>query len=485
MALILQGATYNRAFLMVLSSNHLTGSSFGGVIVNIAKGGTQSWQLASGSAYVNAGGGGIYYLPLGVNDTNTLGDLAYWCTGTNVDDTNFIDQVVGFNPLVALSSTLVAGTYAVNLTGSINNIISNVTATIAGGTYNFNQVGSVSNVLQLAQGTITTPVTVSSGTISQVISLLGGTVNNVTNSIVSGTIAQNPLLIAGGTIGSIIGTVGSVTGAVGSVTGAVGSVTAAVSIAGGTYAVNLGGSVNSLVNNPSVSVGSVNVSQWAGGTITASGQVGYPFVIVSSGTITTPVSISAGTYAVNLTGSVNNVITSAPVGGGVNVTQWAGGTIVSPITVGIPLVNVTGGTVVNVINPVAVSGGTISGVLNPIGISSGTYAVNFGGSVNSIINSVNINSQQIYVKENAILNGFMFLMVSSTDHVTPATGLTITSQVSINGGSFNTTANSATEISNGVYTINLAAADTNGHTLMFLFSGSGADNRYIEIVTQP
>ena len=114
-----------------------------------------------------------------------------------------------------------------------------------------------------------------------------------------------------------------------------------------------------------------------------------------------------------------------------------------------------------------------------------TYtAILASGTINNVTGNVNIAAQQVFVKKNAALNGFMFLMLKSSDHVTPATGLTITSQVSLNGGAFGATANTATEISNGVYTINLAAADTNGNTLMYLFTGGTADNRYIEVITQ-
>lgn len=90
----------------------------------------------------------------------------------------------------------------------------------------------------------------------------------------------------------------------------------------------------------------------------------------------------------------------------------------------------------------------------------------------------------IKVKKNAALSGFTFYMVKSTDNVTPATGLTITGQVSIDGGAFAALTNSATEIGNGVYTINLAAADLNGDTITLKFTASGANPEIITIITQ-
>ena len=88
------------------------------------------------------------------------------------------------------------------------------------------------------------------------------------------------------------------------------------------------------------------------------------------------------------------------------------------------------------------------------------------------------------VKKNQALSNFAFLMISSTDHVTPKTGLTITAQRSLDGAAFASCANSATELSNGIYTINLAAADMNAGVVTLLFTATGADARYVTIVTQ-
>lgn len=89
----------------------------------------------------------------------------------------------------------------------------------------------------------------------------------------------------------------------------------------------------------------------------------------------------------------------------------------------------------------------------------------------------------IRIKKNTALANFMFLMVDSTDHVTPKTGLTITATMSIDGAAFASCANSATEVANGMYKINLAATDLNGDVITLRFTGTAADARLITIVT--
>ena len=113
--------------------------------------------------------------------------------------------------------------------------------------------------------------------------------------------------------------------------------------------------------------------------------------------------------------------------------------------------------------------------------SRSTYA---GGAVASVTAPVTITAGQLFIKKNTALANFEFLMVSSTDHITPKTGLTITAQRSIDGGAFAACANAATELSAGIYVINLNASDLNGSVITFKFSGTGADTRYLTMVTQ-
>lgn len=81
------------------------------------------------------------------------------------------------------------------------------------------------------------------------------------------------------------------------------------------------------------------------------------------------------------------------------------------------------------------------------------------------------------IPKNTAYNNFMFFMVLSSDHLTPATGKSISASRSLDGGAFAACANPVTEVSNGWYKINLDASDLNGDTVAFIFEASGCDNR--------
>jgi hypothetical protein len=89
------------------------------------------------------------------------------------------------------------------------------------------------------------------------------------------------------------------------------------------------------------------------------------------------------------------------------------------------------------------------------------------------------------IQKNAALANFEFLMVLSSDHVSAATGLTVTAQRSIDGAAFAACANSVTEVGSGVYKINFEASDMNGDIITFLFTAATADARVITIATEP
>lgn len=70
----------------------------------------------------------------------------------------------------------------------------------------------------------------------------------------------------------------------------------------------------------------------------------------------------------------------------------------------------------------------------------------------------------------------MFLMVDSTDDETAKTGLTVTAQISKNGGTFTNTTNAVTEVSNGWYKVVLTATETNTNgPLAIRANGTAAD----------
>ena len=96
------------------------------------------------------------------------------------------------------------------------------------------------------------------------------------------------------------------------------------------------------------------------------------------------------------------------------------------------------------------------------------------------------NLNVLKIKKNSALNNFAFLMVLSSDHVSPGTGLTVAVQRSIDGAAFvNATNTPATEVANGVYKINLSAADLNGDVIVLKCTSATADQRIVVIATEP
>lgn len=87
------------------------------------------------------------------------------------------------------------------------------------------------------------------------------------------------------------------------------------------------------------------------------------------------------------------------------------------------------------------------------------------------------------LKKNEAVSNFNFVLVDSSD--TPVTGATVTATRSIDGGAFSSCTNSASEIGNGVYKINLSASDLNGDVITLSFTATGAKTRLITIFTEP
>jgi hypothetical protein len=88
------------------------------------------------------------------------------------------------------------------------------------------------------------------------------------------------------------------------------------------------------------------------------------------------------------------------------------------------------------------------------------------------------------IQKNAALTNFPFFMADSANHVSGATGLTVTATRSIDGGAFGACANSPAEVGSGVYKIDLDAADLNGTVITLKFSSAGADDTIITIKTE-
>lgn len=90
MAILKQSTAYTRIFLIVQTSDHISGLTGASPTVTISK---------AGAAFAAAGGtvtevaNGFYKIAFTTTDTNTLGDLAVHVTATSGDPTDFVDQV--------------------------------------------------------------------------------------------------------------------------------------------------------------------------------------------------------------------------------------------------------------------------------------------------------------------------------------------------------------------------------------------------------
>lgn len=271
MAQITQSTTYNRTFLMVQSSDHITGATGVTPTFMISKAGA---TMATANATIAEIASGWYRAALTVTDTNTLGDLACHITATSSDPTDFSDQIVAISYATNIetqvwdatrSSHVVTGTFGQSLI-----IVTDGTAQTGAATSITLAAGSVAtdsfykgDIIYLYGGT-------GAGQPPNIISAYVGStkVATVQNSWVTNPDATSTYIIfpapfqtdpwddarashnTVGTFGEGVASVqGNVTGSVASVTGAVGSVTGNV---GG----NVSGSVASVV--AAVTVGTNN-----------------------------------------------------------------------------------------------------------------------------------------------------------------------------------------------------------------------------------
>lgn len=92
---------------------------------------------------------------------------------------------------------------------------------------------------------------------------------------------------------------------------------------------------------------------------------------------------------------------------------------------------------------------------------------------------------QTVSKKNQALAKFEFLMTDSTTH-NPATGKTVTVTRSIDGAAFGSgTLSAVTEVSNGIYYVDFAAADLNGNVVTLRVTASGCDDLFVTFVLEP
>lgn len=145
--------------------------------------------------------------------------------------------------------------------------------------------------------------------------------------------------------------------------------------------------------------------------------------------------------------------------------------------------NITGGTITTVTNLTnAPTAGDLTAAMKAsVGVAVVDQALSGHTTAGSV--GASLPAGPPMIKKNQALAAFSFPMFDTTG--APRTGLTVTSQRSIDGGSFASCTNSAAEIGNGWYKIALSAADLNGDCIAFRFSSLGVQDTDVTIVTQP
>jgi hypothetical protein len=108
-----------------------------------------------------------------------------------------------------------------------------------------------------------------------------------------------------------------------------------------------------------------------------------------------------------------------------------------------------------------------------------------GGRLDLLLDAIKAKTDNLPsgLPKNVALSNFEFLMVLSSDHITPATGKTLTEQISKDGGAFAACTNNSAEVGSGVYKINLTQAEMNADVIVLKFTETNCDQRTITILT--
>lgn len=193
----------------------------------------------------------------------------------------------------------------------------------------------------------------------------------------------------------------------------------------------------------------------------------------------------------NLTHISGSTISTTSPQLGINVVTWAGSTGVSTSNVAIKATLAKGTELTGfndldaagVRTAVGLASNNLDTQLSGIATSAGTAAT---AAAATLVDTTQIKADlPTRITKNTALANFPFFMVDSADHISGKTGLTVTAERRLDNGSFAACANAASEVSDGWYTIDLAATDMNANTVALKFTATGADARMITIVTQP
>ena len=215
-----------------------------------------------------------------------------------------------------------------------------------------------------------------------------------------------------------------------------------------------------------------------------------------TGNVTGNLSGSVGSVT-GAVGSVTGAVGSVTAIVSANVTQIAGTTSKGTAGyVGVDWAQINAPTTVQGLTGTTISAAqAVASVTGAVGSVTGNVGGNVSGSVGSVTGAVGSVTGAVgsvtaavaitsNVKKNSIYTGFMFVMTDNVNHA-PAPGLTVTATRSLDGAAFASCANAVSGISNGWYSITLAATDTNANHVALMFAAPGADVTNIEINTQP
>lgn len=318
MATLKQSTVFTRMFLMIQTSDHITGLTGAAPTVNISKAGA-AFSGAAGT--VTEVANGFYKIALTTADTGTLGDLAYHITAASGDPTDFVDQVTGN----ILGDTLPANT--TQLAGQ--------TVTAGAGVTFPTSVASPTNI---TAGTITTVTTVTNQlTAAQIATGIWQdttagdftTASSIGKSLFTGVApgVANGLFIAGTNAATTVTTAltttftGNLTGSVASVTGAVGSVS-------GLTASNLDTTISSRMATYTQPTGFL-AATFPTGTVANTTNI-------TAGTITTTTNLTnaptAGDFTATMKTSLNAATPASVTGAVGSVTGNVGGNVTGSVS---------------------------------------------------------------------------------------------------------------------------------------------------------
>lgn len=128
-------------------------------------------------------------------------------------------------------------------------------------------------------------------------------------------------------------------------------------------------------------------------------------------------------------------------------------------------------------------GGRLDLILDELTTQGDTNETKLDTVSTAVVTTIPGLIDDIGIKKNTDFSNFEFLMVLTSDHVTPATGLTVTGQRSIDGGAFAAVSGTISEVSNGIYQFDALAADTNGDVITWRFSSVTADDAFYTFKT--